>query len=89
MVLRYSYRCNLGIADLVCSESNLALTDSGYRANVVLSQNEKEIKKYFHKGAYINWHCTKEHFTVDEFIMANCEYPGNWAGENEKSGLIL
>ena len=44
--------------------------------NDVLKQNREKIKKYFADVAYINWHCTNEHFTVDEFIRANCEYPG-------------
>lgn len=59
----------------------------------VLDQKEQEIRKYFHKGAYINWHCTNEHFTVDEFIIANCEYPGDWGGEIERiekaDGLLI
>ena len=46
----------------------------------VLAQDEKEIRKYFHKDAYVNWHCTNEHFTIDEYIIANCEYPGEWDG---------
>lgn len=50
----------------------------------VLSQNEEEIRTYFHDEAYINWHCTNEHFNVDEFIIANCEYPGNWDGMVER-----
>ena len=32
----------------------------------------------------MNWHNTNEHFTVDEFIKANCEYPGQWDGEIER-----
>ena len=44
----------------------------------VLGQNEIEIRKYFQNDAYINWHCTNERFNVDEFIIANCEYPGDW-----------
>lgn len=44
----------------------------------VLAQDEREIRKYFHAEAYVNWHCTNEHFTVDEYIVANCEYPGEW-----------
>ena len=59
----------------------------------VIEQNEDEIRRYFHPDAYINWHCTNEHFTVDEFIIANCEYPGNWEGEvervEEKGDLII
>ena len=50
----------------------------------VLAQDEKELKKYFHKDAYVNWHCTNEHFTLDEYITANCEYPGEWDGTVER-----
>lgn len=50
----------------------------------VLEQNADAIRGYFAKNAYINWHCTNEHFNVDEFIVANCEYPGNWDGEVER-----
>lgn len=50
----------------------------------VLEQDEKAIKTYFHENAYVNWHNSNEHFTVDEFIRANCEYPGEWAGEIER-----
>lgn len=59
----------------------------------VLEQNEREIRRYFHKEAYINWHCTNEHFNLDEFIAANCEYPGVWDGEvervEEKDNLLI
>ena len=51
---------------------------------VILAQDENAIRKYFHKDAYINWHCTNEHFNVDEFIIANCEYPGVWDGVAER-----
>lgn len=50
----------------------------------VLEQNADAIREYFDKNAYINWHCTNEHFNVDEFIIANCEYPGEWEGEVER-----
>ncbi|RKI83553.1 nuclear transport factor 2 family protein [bacterium 0.1xD8-71] len=50
----------------------------------ILEQNADAIRGYFDKNAYINWHCTNEHFNVDEFIIANCEYPGNWDGEVER-----
>lgn len=49
--------------------------------NVTLSQNAKKMKDYFCEDAYINCHNTNERFNVDEFIRANCEYPGNWDGE--------
>ena len=50
----------------------------------VLAQRADEIRKYFHADAYVNWHCSNEQFTVEEFIRANCEYPGDWDGEVEK-----
>ena len=54
----------------------------------VLAQDEQEIRKYFHKDAYVNWHCTNEHFTIDEYIIANCEYPGEWDGIVERIEMI-
>lgn len=50
----------------------------------VLAQDEREIREFFHENAYVNWHCTNEHFDVDEFIVANCEYPGDWDGRVER-----
>lgn len=50
----------------------------------VLSQNREQMKSYFKESAYINWHCTNEHFTLEEYIIANCEYPGQWDGEIER-----
>ncbi|MGL5693364.1 MAG: hypothetical protein ACRCXA_04750 [Peptostreptococcaceae bacterium] len=32
----------------------------------------------------IKWHCTNENFNVDEYIVANCEYPGVWNGDVER-----
>lgn len=54
----------------------------------VLEQDKLAIKSYFHSDAYVNWHNTNEHFTVDEFIRANCEYPGDWAGEIERTETL-
>ena len=54
----------------------------------VLVQDKQEIRKYFHDNAYINWHCTNEHFNVEEFIIANCEYPGEWDGRIERVEVI-
>lgn len=52
--------------------------------NAVLKQDAEKLKTFFKETAYINWHCTNEHFTVDEFIRANCEYPGDWDGTIER-----
>ncbi len=49
-----------------------------------LTQNDDEMKAIFHEDAYVNWHNTNERFTRDEFIRANCEYPGSWNGEIER-----
>ena len=55
---------------------------------VTLKQDEKKMKEYFDDNAYIRWHNTNEHFTVDEFIQANCEYPNQWDGEIERIETI-
>lgn len=52
--------------------------------NAVLRQDAEAIRAYFHPDAWVNWHNTNEHFTVGEFIRANCEYPGEWDGEVER-----
>ena len=54
----------------------------------VLAQDAAELKKYFREDAYINWHCTNERFTAEEFIIANCEYPGEWDGEIERVEVL-
>ena len=56
--------------------------------DAVLKQDARKIEKYFWDDAYINWHCTNEHFNVKEYIKANCEYPGDWTGEVERIEII-
>lgn len=51
----------------------------------VLTQDAPSLASFFSPDAYVNWHCTNEHFTVSEFIRANCEYPGRWDGKLERS----
>ena len=51
--------------------------------DAVLRQDAATMADFFAEGAYVNWHNTNEHFTAAEFIRANCEYPGTWAGEIE------
>lgn len=50
----------------------------------VLSQNKTALRSFFCKEAVIRWHCTNELFSVEEYIRANCEYPGDWDGEIER-----
>lgn len=45
---------------------------------------QKNLGNFFKKNAVIKWHCTNEVFTLDEYIKANCEYPGNWNEEIER-----
>lgn len=52
--------------------------------DAVLLQKQDELRSFFHNDARIRWHCTNEMFTVEEYVRANCEYPGNWAGEIER-----
>ena len=56
--------------------------------NVVITKNAIAMKTFLADEAIINWHCTNEQFTADEFIKANCEYPGKWNGEIEKKIVI-
>lgn len=49
-----------------------------------LKQDAAAMREFFHEDAFVNWHNTNEHFTVEEFIRANCEYPGEWVGEIER-----
>lgn len=52
--------------------------------SAVLRQDAEALRSFFHPDAWINWHNTNEHFTAEEFIRANCEYPGEWDGEVER-----
>lgn len=54
----------------------------------VLRQDEKKIRMYFDDHAIVNWHCTNEQFTVDEFIRANCDYSGEWDGKIERKIIM-
>ena len=50
----------------------------------VAEQNAAGLRRYFAEDAVIRWHNTNELFTVEEYILANCEYPGTWMGEMER-----
>ncbi len=52
--------------------------------SAVLRQDADAIRTCFQPDAYVNWHNTNEHFTVEEYIRANCEYPGQWTGKIER-----
>jgi hypothetical protein len=44
----------------------------------------KRVREFFFSDAHINWHGTNEHFNVEEYIRANCEYPREWGGEIQR-----
>ena len=50
----------------------------------VLTQNPEALHSFFRPDAAVRWHCTNERFTAEEYIRANCEYPGDWEGELER-----
>lgn len=50
----------------------------------VTEQNPAGLRRYFSEDALIRWHNTNEQFTLDEYIIANCEYPGTWMGDIER-----
>ena len=50
----------------------------------VLHQDERALRGWFHPDACIRWICSNERFTVEEYIRANCEYPGEWDGKIER-----
>jgi hypothetical protein len=54
----------------------------------ILTQDEQTLRTYFHEDACVNWHCTNEHFSVDEYLIANCEYPGDWDGVVERVEVL-
>lgn len=54
----------------------------------VAGQNATALKDYFTPTAYIRWNDTNEEFSVEEYIIANCEYPGDWSGKVERIELI-
>ncbi|MDD3429380.1 MAG: nuclear transport factor 2 family protein [Oscillospiraceae bacterium] len=54
----------------------------------VITQNANSLKNHFLPNAYIRWNNTNEQFTVAEFIIANCTYPGEWSGEIQRMEIV-
>lgn len=46
-----------------------------------VNQDKEALAAWFWPDARIIWPCTEEVFTVEEFLLANCEYPGTWTDE--------
>ena len=54
----------------------------------VINQDKDKLRDFFDDDATIIWANTNEQFTVDEYIRANCEYPGKWGGKVEDFDVI-
>lgn len=54
----------------------------------VLTQDAKALAGFFLPGAQVRWHCSNECFSAEEYIRANCEYPGSWGGELERCHAV-
>lgn len=55
--------------------------------SAALKQDACALKAFFHPDASIRWHNTNEHFTAEEFIQANCEYPDIWDGQVQRQEI--
>ena len=44
-------------------------------------QERDALEAWFWPDARVIWPCTEEVFTVEEFLLANCAYPGAWTGK--------
>ena len=49
--------------------------------DAVLLQDPEKLRGFFQKDAVIDWPCTNERFSLEEYIRVNCSYPGRWGGE--------
>jgi len=47
----------------------------------VAAQDADALRDFFADDAVINWHDSNESFNVDEYLRANCEYPGSWQAD--------
>lgn len=54
----------------------------------IARQDAAAMRNFFAPGAVIRWHNTDEQFTLEEYLRANCEYPGQWRGELERVELL-
>lgn len=49
-----------------------------------LQRDAAAMRPWFRQDAVIYWHNTNERFSLQEFLRANCEYPGAWDGRVER-----
>ena len=51
----------------------------------VAAQEKDPLREFFAEGAEVLWPNTNERFAVEEYLRANCEYPGDWEGAVERA----
>lgn len=56
--------------------------------NDIIKQNREALLSYFHEDAVIRRHCSNEQFSVKQYVKINCDYPGEWCGEIERTEYI-
>lgn len=59
----------------------------GYWQDIAAKDRER-LRAWFAPSALIRWHCTNEQFTLEEFLLANCDYPGQWHGCVERAETL-
>ena len=48
----------------------------------VTEQDRGRLRGFFTPGAAVYWPNTGEKFSLEEYLTANCEYPGQWRGSS-------
>ena len=62
--------------------------DAAAFIQAVGTQNVPVLRSFFADDAVINWHDSNESFTADEYVRANCEYPGDWQASLKQLEVI-
>lgn len=54
----------------------------------VTAQKAEKLRDFFAPEACVRWYCSDEQFTAEEYIRANCEYPGTWKARVERVEML-
>lgn len=50
----------------------------------ILAQDAEGMRRWLHPEAEVRWVHSRERFTAEEYIRANCAYPDSWQGHIER-----
>lgn len=53
--------------------------------SAVASQDRERLRNCFVPSAVIRWPNTNEEFCLEDYLVANCDYPGCWHGQVERT----